>query len=91
MKTEFISYTIGEQFAVYVEYGDAEHLGHGEAHDFDDLERAARDNAPEGYHFAHWSINTDNRDEFARCEATGLHGACYQLTAVYFEKEVSNA
>ena len=91
MKIEFIPYTIGEQFAVYVEYGCCDDMDSDELNDFDDLERAARDNAPKGYYFAHWSIDTDTRDEFARCEATGLHGVCYQFTAVYFEKDVSHA
>lgn len=91
MKTEFISYTIGEQFATYVEYGDIDHLSDDEVSDFNHVHNQAIVNAPEGYYFAHWSIDTNNRDEFARCEATGLHGACYQFTAVYFEKEVSNA
>ena len=54
--------------------------------DFEELERSARDNPPEGYTFGHWAIDTDTADEFARCEATGLHGACYQFEAVYFHK-----
>ena len=86
MKTEIISYTLGTQFAVYVEYGETDHLADYEQIQFDDLEQSARDNAPEGYRFAHWSIQTDNFDEFSRCEATDLRGNCYQFDAVYFEK-----
>lgn len=85
-RVEVIAYTLGEQFAPLVANGDDSHLTADEVQDFDDLERSARDNPPEGYTFAHWSIDTDTADEFARCEATGLHGACYQFEAVYFHK-----
>ena len=86
-RVRVIPYTIGEQFASYVTYGDYDNLYYDEIEDFNDLERAARDNAPEGYTFSHWSIDTDNRDEFARCEATGLRGLCYRFDAVYFHKD----
>lgn len=85
MQTEIISYTLGTQFATYVTYGDFDHLGDEEKSQFDDLEQSARINAPKGYRFAHWSINTDSLDEFIRCEATDLMGNCYQFDAVYFE------
>lgn len=85
MKTEIISYTLGTQFAAYVANGDFDHLSDEEKSQFDDLEQAARDNAPEGYSFAHWGIDIDNRDEFTRCEATDLMGDCCQFDAVYFE------
>ena len=86
-RVRVIPYTIGAQFAPYVTYGDCDDMDSDELEDFDDLEQAARDNAPEGYTFAHWSIDTDDLDEFARCEATGLHGACYRFDAVYFHKD----
>jgi hypothetical protein len=90
MKVEFIHYTLGTQFSVYAQYGDTDDLSGEEKKQFDELEQAARDNAPEGYHFAHWSISTDSYNEFARCEATGLMGSCYhQFDAVYFEKETT--
>ena len=57
-----------------------------EAADFARLEREARSIAANGYEFAHWAI-TDERDEFARCEATDLHGACTTVEAVYFHKD----
>lgn len=85
MKTEIISYTLGTQFASYVANGDFDHLSDEEKSQFDDLEQSARINAPEGYRFAHWGIEIDNRDEFARCEATDLMGDCCQFDAVYFE------
>ena len=47
-----ITYTLGTQFATYVEYGDIETLSNVERQEFDDLEQAARDNAPEGHYFA---------------------------------------
>jgi len=83
----FTPYTLGTQFAQYVAYGDVDHLEDEEKRDFDYLEQTARDNAPEGHYFAHWSVQTDTLDEFTRCEATGLMGSCYQFDAVYFEKE----
>ena len=87
MKTEIISYTIGTQFAPYVTYGDCDDMDSDELEDFDELEQVARDNAPKGYYFAHWDINTDECNEFAQCEATGLMGSCYQFNAVYFANE----
>jgi hypothetical protein len=87
MKVEFIPYTLGTQFACYAEYGDFDDLTDEEKSQFDDLEQSARINAPEGHHFAHWSISTDKYDEFTKCEATSLMGSCYQFDAVYFEKE----
>jgi hypothetical protein len=85
MKTEIISYTLGTQFASYVANGDFDHLSDEEKSQFDDLEQSARINAPEGYRFAHWGIEIENRDEFTRCEATDLMGDCCQFDAVYFE------
>jgi hypothetical protein len=79
-----ISYTLGEHFAPLVEYGDEEGLTPEELEDFAHLDRAARRETPDGCTFAHWSINTDDRDEFAQCEATGLRGACLRFDAVYF-------
>tara|TARA_R110000868_G_scaffold89545_4_gene249240 strand:- start:458 stop:730 length:273 start_codon:yes stop_codon:yes gene_type:complete len=90
MKVEFIPYTLGTHFSVYAEYGDTDDLSDEEKKQFDELEQAARDNPPEGYHFAHWSISTDSYNEFSRCEATGLMGNCYlRFDAVYFEKETT--
>lgn len=86
-RVELIAYTIGQQFATFVEYGDRDTLSADEVQDFEELERSARDNPPEGYTFGHWAIDTDEADEFARCEATGLHGACYRFDAVYFHKD----
>jgi hypothetical protein len=83
----FTPYTLGTQFAQYVANGEVDHLEDEEKRDFDYLEQTARDNAPEGHYFAHWSVQTDTLDEFTRCEATGLMGSCYQFDAVYFEKE----
>ena len=86
MKTEIISYTIGTEFATYVAYGDFDELSNEEKRQFDELEQFARLEAPDGYYFAHWSIQTDQYDEFAKCEATDLRGHCYQFDAVYFEQ-----
>jgi hypothetical protein len=87
MNVQFIPYTLGTQFATYVEYGDIDSLTAEEKRLFDELEQSSRIDAPEGYQFAHWSIQTDQYDEFAKCEATDLMGNCYQFDAVYFEKE----
>ena len=83
MNVQFIPYTIGTQFATYVEYGDIDSLTAEEKRLFDELEQSSRIDAPEGYQFAHWSIQTDQYDEFAKCEATGLMGACTEVQAVY--------
>lgn len=91
MKIEFIPYTIGTQFTCYAEYGDFDDLSDKEMRQFDNLEQSSRIDAPEGYYFAHWSINTDQYDEFAKCEATGLMGSCYQFDAVYFANEEQTA
>lgn len=91
MKYEIISYTLGTQFATYVAYYDFDELTHEEKRQFDELEQSARLNAPDGYYFAHWDINTDEYDEFARCEATGLMGNCYQFNAVYFANQEQTA
>ena len=64
--------------------GDTEGLTPEELEDFDHLDRAARQETPDGCTFAHWAIDTDERDEFAQCEATGLRGACLRFDAVYF-------
>ena len=91
MKIEFIPYTIGTQFTCYAEYGETDQLTDEEQRQFDDLEKSAKENAPDGYYFAHWSISAEKYDEFARCEATDLRGHCYQFDAVYFANEEQTA
>ena len=86
MKTEIIPYTLGIQFVFYVAYGDLDGITDQEKRLFDELEQSSRIDAPEGYEFSHWSINTDKCDEFTKCEATDLMGTCYQFDAVYFEQ-----
>ncbi len=86
-RVELIAYTLGTQFAALVANGDDSHLTADEVQDFDELERSARDNPPEGYTFSHWAIEIDDRDEFAECEATGLRGECCRFEAVYFHKD----
>ena len=81
-----IPYTLGDQFLCLIANGEADTLTDEEAADFARLEREARSIAANGYEFAHWAI-TDERDEFARCEATDLHGACTTVEAVYFHKD----
>lgn len=75
-------YTLGEQFATYVAYGDVDTLSTGEEDSFIELEARARDAAPTDYTFSHWSIG-DDANEFTQCEATGLMGRCLTFTAVY--------
>jgi hypothetical protein len=91
MKTEIISYTLGTQFACYVWYGDLEGITDQERRLFDDLEQSSRIDAPDGYHFSHWAVQTTQYDEFTRCEATDLMGSCYQFDAVYFANEEQTA
>lgn len=81
-----IPYTVGQHFATYIAYGETEGLTEDEMIDFDALEQDARRNADNGYEFAHWSI-TDNTDEFAKCEATGIMGATIDIEAVYFHRD----
>ena len=81
-----IPYTLGDQFLSLIANGEADTLTDEEAAAFARLEREARSIAANGYEFAHWAI-TDDRDEFARCEATDLHGACTTVEAVYFHKD----
>lgn len=85
-RVEVIECTIGQHFATLVEYGDTEGLTGREVRDFQAFEQSMRDNAPEGYIFGHWSIDTDDADEFAECEVTGLRGGCFRFDAVYFLK-----
>jgi len=79
-----VSYTLGAQFAPLIANGDASELTDDEAHGFDSFEREVQRVAPEGYSFSHWSIDTDDYNEFARCEVTDLLGACYRVDAIYF-------
>lgn len=83
-RVSVISYTLGEHFAPLVEYGEEEGLTPEELEDFAHLDRAAREETPDGCTFSHWSIDTDSREEFAQCEATGLRGVCLRFDAVYF-------
>lgn len=86
-RVEVISYTLGEHFAPFVEYGDTEGLTTGEIEDFNHLDRAARREVVDGCTFSHWAIDTDDRIEFTICEATGLQGACLRFDAVYFHPQ----
>ena len=86
-RVETQPYTIGAHFAALVANGDATGLTDEEEALFADLERDARDSAPDGYTFSHWAVDTDDRDEFARCDATGLRGECYRFDAIYFHKD----
>lgn len=79
-----IPFTIGEQFATFIAYGESDHLDNNEVEIFEAFEAGARSLAKAGWHFAHWDI-TEERDEFARCEATAMMGACLTVNAVYFK------
>ena len=82
-----IPYTVGEHFASYISYGETDHLEKAEVDSFNELETEARENGAPNYEFAHWAI-TNDRDEFAKCEATQLRGACMTIEAVYFRTTV---
>jgi hypothetical protein len=84
MKTDVISYTLGTQFAAYVANGDASHLDEREAEAIEAIEQSAKANPPNGYRFAYWAIEIDDRNEFTRCEATALMGDCCRFDAIYF-------
>ncbi len=81
-KTLTIDFTIGDHFMAYIAYGETDHLETEEVEIFEAFEAGARALPKNGYEFMHWSIS-DNRDEFAKCEATGLMGACTEVQAVY--------
>jgi hypothetical protein len=81
MTTETIAYRIGEYFIPWIAYGEAD-LTDEETAAIEGLEAYAMDNAPGELSFSHWRV-TDDRDEFARCEATGIMGACVTIHAVY--------
>lgn len=84
-RIEIIPYTLGTHFAALVANGDVSHLTDEYVQAFTELDRSARDNAPDGYIFSHWSVSADET-EFARCDATGLKGDCCLFEAVYFHK-----
>lgn len=86
-RVETISYTVGSQFAALIANGDATGLTGDEDDAFSIFETEARLSPPDGYTFSHWSIDTDSRDEFARCDVTGLRGECYAVEAIYFHDE----
>lgn len=85
-RIDTVPYTVGQHFALYIAYGETEHLTDSELADFKSLESAAKTNASEGFEFSHWSIAEDT-DEFAHCEATYMMGACIIVEAVYFHRE----
>lgn len=78
-------YTVGAQFAPLIVNADSSGLSDSEVHAFAGFDQDARDAAPRGYIFGHYDIDTDKYDEFARCAVTGMHGACYQMNAVFFK------
>jgi hypothetical protein len=81
MTTETIAYRIGEYFIPWIAYGEAD-LTDDEAAAIEGLEDYAMTEPPGELSYSHWHI-TGDRDEFARCEATGLMGACVTIHAVY--------
>lgn len=82
MQTAKLSFTIGEHFATYIEYGETDHLDPVEVEIFDAFFAGVKALAKPGWSFAHWSI-TDSRDEFSKCEASGLFGATLEIDAIY--------
>ena len=81
-----IEFTVGAQFAALVANGDTSALSDKEALQFQAFEYEVRAGAPEGHTFMHWGIETDRRDEFARCEVTGFMGECFVFSGVFFLK-----
>jgi hypothetical protein len=82
-ETITIPYTVGEHFLFYICYGDSEQLSSVEVEQFNEMENEARETGAPNYKFAHWSV-TEQREEFATCEATQCKGACIKIQAVYF-------
>jgi len=76
-----IFYRIGDYFIPWIVYGEAD-LTDEETAAIEGLEHYAMTETPGELSFSHWEV-TDDRDEFARCEATGLMGACVTIHAVY--------
>jgi len=81
MDTQTVTYQVGEYLIPWIFYGDAD-LTEEERNAIDGLEDYAMTEPPGDLSFSHWEI-TDDRDEFARCDATGLMGACVTIRAVY--------
>jgi len=81
-----IEFTVGAQFAALVANDDATGITRQEMLQFRAFEFEARAGAPDGFVFTHWGIDAERRDEFAKCEVTGLVGECLGFSAVYFLK-----
>ena len=86
MQTEFTQYTIGEQFACFLAYGDESGLEQGELIDFVGFENGINEyDKPSGFRFGHWDI-TEQTEEFTLCEVTELHGKCIVVNAVWIKE-----
>lgn len=85
MKTQKTQYTIGEQFAFFLAYGDESGLDDSELVDFDGFENGVNQyDRPVDFRFGHWDI-TDHTDEFGLCEVTELRGRCIVVNAVWIQ------
>ena len=73
MITEYNTYTIASHFASAIENGDYSGLEEGE----EEALEAFLDTLPRGYHTWQWS---DDGEEFATDEVTGLKASCITAT-----------
>lgn len=83
---QFITYKINAHLLSYLINGDASGLDKHDIRDADEWMDSVQASAPEGFAFGHLSADSDDLDEFARCEATGLMGPCFPVVAVYFSE-----
>ena len=90
MKIITTTYDIGSHFLPYLINGDCSGLEDEESVELDGFENGIRQyDRPEGYRFGHWDI-TEETNEFAECEITGLMGNTTKVVAVWTkEKETA--
>jgi hypothetical protein len=73
MLHDYDTYTIASHFVTAIEYGDYSGLEEGE----EEALEAFLDTLPRGFHTWQWS---DNGEEFATDEVTGLKASCITAT-----------
>lgn len=76
-----VTYTIGQHYVPYIEYGDATGLEDDEIEECDIFLSTIPENGPEGFTFMHTTIGDDVG--FDRDEIGGLMGECVELVAVF--------
>ena len=81
MKTDTVTYTVGQHLACFFEYGDASGLDDDEVREAEIMLSTIPENGPEGFSFMHTTIGEPVG--FDRDEVSGLMGDCVELIAVF--------